>query len=206
MGLVSRIRTVIVTISLLFACFYPALASVIYTPVSYHTACNFHGRCQAKDSEWLNKRIDELVAYWRHDRSRLNKAWTDKERQHLREVRGIYDQLVWGFPIALIVLLSFASRQNMLAAARFNSLFFLSLILFIPLFNPFWKEIFHPLMFDNQLWNNTSADSSWYFMPKTFFRVSTTYIIIVTATLNLLLWQYLRIQLKRQEKLQTALQ
>ncbi|RCU49609.1 DUF1461 domain-containing protein [Corallincola luteus] len=197
MALVSRLRTIVLALSLFYATFYPALASVIYTPTSYQTACHFHGRCLARGVEWLDQRIDELVEYWRHDRYRLPRNWTIKERQHLKEVRAMYDQLVWGLPIALILLLAFANQKQMLAAARFNTLFVVSLLLLIPVFNPFWKEVFHPLLFDNLMWKNNRADTSWYFMPKTFFRVSTIYIICATTFVNLIIWQWLRISSRR---------
>ncbi|GAA5214727.1 DUF1461 domain-containing protein [Corallincola platygyrae] len=198
MDWLNRGRTALLAVALFYATFYPALASVIYTPNSYHTACNFHGRCKARSPAWLESRITELVEFWRHDRQKLGRKWTNKEKRHLLEVRGIYDRMVWGFPVALLLLLAFANKDCTRKAAKFNTLFVVSLLLVIPVFNTFWKEVFHPLIFDNLMWKNNRADSSWYFMPKTFFRISTIYIISVTTAANLIIWQWLRLSSGKQ--------
>ena len=62
----------------------------------------------------------------------------------------------------------------------------------IPFFKSFWMDVFHPLLFDNELWRTNRSDVSWYLMPKAFFLRIIIFITLTTLLLNLALWGWSR--------------
>ena len=82
----------------------------------------------------------------------------------------------------------------------FNTFIILSFLGILPVFAKFWRHVFHPLLFKNKLWLNTTADLSFYIMPRQFFKYTMAMMIVCSCLLNLLLWMCF----KRVKKTQIA--
>lgn len=174
--------------ALLYLTLYLPLAGMIYLPYWYETNCDWHPRCERLGQERSEQAIAELTQFFAH-RGELKRPWSDKEQQHLAEVRQIYDRMLIALGLLSLLLIGCLHHPRLLRkAAGINVLIFLALSAILPFFTPFWKQIFHPLLFDNQLWINTRADQSWYIMPRLFFRNSMALLIVIGAGSNLLLW------------------
>lgn len=190
-------KRVLFPLMLLFwLCCLP-LAFSIYTPYPYQTNCHWNARCDRLGEERIQQSIDELTGFFLHQRDHLPAPWTNKEHQHLREVRGMYDWIYAVFAgITLLFMIDLWLSPN--AAQRYHryarhSLFIstgllLTALLITPFFNVFWMQVFHPLLFDNELWRTNPKDISWYLMPKAFFMRLIIFICVTTLILNLLTW------------------
>jgi len=186
-ALLTQTRRTLLFISLLYLTIYLPLAWMIYTPHWYQINCNFHDRCQRIGQANAEHAIQELTQYFRHQ-GQLVKRWTAKEMQHLKEVRRLYDGLLLLGFVALTVLLLIGERHKLPRYALLNIVLLLALLVVMPFFKTFWRDIFHPLMFDNQLWRNTRLDVSYYIMPHVFFRNSVILLIAVAVLENLTIW------------------
>ena len=135
--------------------------------------------------------ISDLSAFFRHQGG-IESFYTDKEKTHLTEVRGIFDNLFIAAVIAVVIL---ALTFNSKSASRFaviNALVILSLLLVLPFFGTFWRDIFHPLLFDNNLWLNNRYDLSFYIMPRQFFKYTVALITVLCFLINISIWFGLR--------------
>lgn len=170
------------------------LALVVYTPWGYQVNCHWNERCERLGSTVSERSMREISEFFRHQHT-LSTPWTRKEQLHMQEVRVMYDRSFMLF--ALITLLfaieivrkgslrSFkqhARRSLMLAGGLLGFIALLS-----PFFNYFWLHIFHPLLFDNDLWRTNPKDISWYLMPKQFFLRAAIFIALTALLLNMLL-------------------
>lgn len=191
----SWLRTSSASIVLLVMTIYPTLAFQVYTPAWYELGCHAHTRCERLRNIETSTAIRQLTAYWRHQ-GELSEPWTKKERNHLAEVRPIYDGLALVFLGALILAPVFLRGRTLPRAARANVLLMLLLLPGLLVFRSFWMEVFHPLVFDNELWRNTRSDVSWYFMPPRFFQLSAALLMGAALTANLLVWAFTRRRLK----------
>ena len=50
-------------------------------------------------------------------------------------------------------------------------------------FGFFWRDLLHPLLFDNRDWLTNPQDMTWYITPGSFFRNSMLVSLAVSATL-----------------------
>nr|CAA6824892.1 MAG: Unknown protein [uncultured Thiotrichaceae bacterium] len=186
---------------LLFWLFCLPLAFAIYSPVLYQVNCHWNDRCERLGEETIPQRATEITQLFLHQSEALPKPWTEKETTHLLEVRSMYDGAFLIFSVVTFVFLLdyFLVKGGRHAYVRYarNALFIslgllIAALLIIPFFNSFWIKIFHPLLFDNELWRTTSKDVSWYLMPKAFFLRVIVFICVSTVVLNLLVWLGLR--------------
>ena len=116
------------------------------------------------------------------------------------EVRGMYD-VAAGLFVLVLLWIGYDSRQPN-AIARYHQYvrhsLWLSLglllvcLLIMPFFQYFWMQIFHPLLFNNELWRTDRADISWYLMPREFFMGVIGFIVVSSLLLHLLLLAVLR--------------
>lgn len=180
-------RSALASTVLLVLTLYPTLAIQIYVPAWYELGCEWHSRCDRLKKMDSSEAIRQLAAYWRHQ-GELKDPWSEKERQHLAEVRPLYDGIAVLFLVALMAAPWVLRGASLTRAARNNALLILLLLPGLLAFRSFWMEVFHPLLFDNQLWKNTRADLSWYFMPPTFFQYSAGMLLGVALTANLFVW------------------
>lgn len=178
-------------ISLFYLTFYLPMAATFYLPYWMELNCNFHDRCEAVGQEQASRGIGELSAFFRHQ-SGLDSFYTEKEKLHLEEVRGIFDNLFIAAVASLILLLLTFERKRASRFALVNSLLILSLLLVLPFFGTFWRDIFHPLLFDNNLWMNNRYDLSFYIMPRVFFKYTVGLLSLACFLINISIWLGLR--------------
>ncbi len=195
------IKKLVFTPLLLFWLFCLPLAFVIYSPVLYQANCHWNERCELLGEEAVSQRVTEITQLFLHQSDALPAPWTEKETRHLVEVRDIYDGVFLVFALVTLVfvvdyLLVEGGRHTYAKYARnalFISLGLLAVVLVVaPVFNSFWINIFHPLLFDNELWRTDTKDVSWYLMPKAFFLRAIVFICVSTVVLNVLVWRWFK--------------
>jgi hypothetical protein len=170
-------------LSLFVLTLYLPLAAMVYSPDWYLLNCRFHDRCTRLGVERVEAAAADLTGYFAH-RNELTDSWTQKESRHLAEVRAIYDRLAIFASAAVFMLMLSWQTAVVTRVALWNLYLLAGLLLVVPFFTPFWKEVFHPLLFDNELWKNNRADTSWYLMPRLFFRNSFALLIFAAVLLN----------------------
>jgi uncharacterized membrane protein len=183
----AKIKGVLFYISLFYLTVYIPLGLMIYFPHWYELNCHWHNRCEILGYDRSSKAIGELTEFFWH-RGELVTRWTMKEKLHLTEVRGMFDKMFFGFVVSVALLFWTFDRKRVSRYAIANGVIIFSLILILPFFTRFWVEIFHPLLFDNDLWKNNPLDVSWYIMPRQFFKYSTLFLVIVCFLINFMLW------------------
>jgi len=160
-------------------------------PYWYKLNCNLHTRCEEIGYERSYRGIDELTSFFLH-RGELTSFLTKKEKLHLSEVRGIFDEMFYIGIIAIILLVITFERRWISRFAIINVLIILSLLVVLPFFKTFWTEVFHPILFDNDLWRNNRFDLSFYIMPRKFFMYTMVLLIVLCSLINIALWSICR--------------
>ncbi|MGQ0793475.1 MAG: lipoprotein intramolecular transacylase Lit [Deltaproteobacteria bacterium] len=182
----------VLLLSLLYLTIYIPIALATYLPRWYELNCNWHTRCDRIGTEAAHRAAGELTGYFLRRGELVMDLWTEKEKNHLEEVRGILDKM---FLAALIAALGAWTMWNGGQASRLaaaNGFFILALAGILPFFGFFWREVFHPLVFDNDLWKNTPSEVSYYIMPRKFFLHTAIFVIFSSAAANFILWLSLR--------------
>jgi hypothetical protein len=159
----------------------------VYLPWWFRLNCGWHVRCEIIGYEKAFTGIDELTKYFRHQ-GELVTLWTEKEKLHLKEVRSILDKMIVGAVIAFIPLTFTFDKKRVSRYALINAAVIFSFLSVIPFFQTFWRDIFHALLFDNELWKNNRFDLSYYIMPRQFFKYTVALLTILTCILNLATW------------------
>jgi len=191
MNYLSPIRSTFLFISLLYLTFYIPMTLTFYLPVWMDINCEWHGRCRVIGIERAESGINKLAAFFRHQ-GELNSFLTEKEKLHLKEVRGIFDTM---FFVGLLSVLAIALTYKRKLLSRFaliNAVIIICLLIVLPFFGTFWRDIFHPLFFDNDLWQNNRYDLSYYIMPRVFFKYTVGLLILLCFAINIVLWLSLR--------------
>jgi len=187
----TRLRRFVLGASLFYLTVWVPLAFVVYVPAWYHASCHWNPRCEVLGERRVVRAVEELTRFFRHQ-DELGTGWSAKERLHLAEVRGIYDTLAFGAVLALIGLIAGFERRAAARAALINVAVVAAVLGVLPVFRPFWMDVFHPLLFDNELWRTNRFDITWYITPVVYFRWTVALLVAATATLNLLVWLGLR--------------
>lgn len=181
---------------LLLWLFFIPLAALIYTSWSYPLNCHWNPRCEPLGMPKVELSSHELASFFRHQLAVLpTPPWSEKELQHLTEVRGIYDQVFWLFVvITVLFILDLLINKQVCRYRRYaihsRNLMLGLLVLMLaisPFFRFFWMEIFHPLVFSNELWRTDPNDISWYLMPGNYFLRVILFLLATTLVLNQLL-------------------
>lgn len=196
-----KLKTLIFSFLLLLWLFFIPLASVVYTPWTYATNCQWNLRCEQLGSTKTDIASHELASFFRHQLHTLpSPPWSEKEIRHLTEVRGMYDQAFWLFIlISIVFVLDFVFSRRSSRLQRYQTYAVISrnlmlglLILMLvisPFFRFFWMEVFHPLVFSNQLWRTDPLDISWYLMPSHYFLWVIIFLLATTLLLSqILVW------------------
>jgi uncharacterized membrane protein len=191
MNILNRIKGIILFVSLFYLTFYVPMSLTFYAPQWMKLNCNWHERCKIIGYDNAYRGIDELASYFRH-RGGLESFWTVKEKLHLKEVRGMFDKMLIGGVFALVLLILTYDRKRVPRYALINAAIILSLLLILPFFTTFWRDIFHPLLFKNNLWMNNRYDLSFYIMPRQFFKYTIALLIAISVSANIVLWLALR--------------
>lgn len=176
------------------------LGLTVYTPYAYRWYCPINPRCELISVSFAQQSIQQLTDFLQHQSTRLFPPWSHKENLHMLEVRGMYDVAAGLFGLLLLWLgydiWQPDARQRYQRYVR-HSLYLsvgllLASLLVMPFFQYFWLHIFHPLLFNNELWRINQADISWYLMPRQFFMLVIGFIVLSSLLLHVLLWYLLR--------------
>lgn len=185
--LATILRQALAAVALLVLTVYPYLALQVYTPAWYRLGCQYHQGCTVLGEARTAQGITEITRFWRHQ-GEPGSLWSAKEKEHLLEVRRIYDTLLIVFLLALAVFALTIDRRSLPRLALINVLVLLPSIAIFPFFKTFWVEVFHPLLFDNDLWDNTPADLSYFLVPRRFFLVSSATLVACVLLTNIVIW------------------
>ena len=187
----NKIKGLVLFISLLYLSFYIPMTLTFYLPQWMELNCGRHNRCEVIGSEKAIEGIRELASYFRHQ-GELDSFLTQKEKLHLKEVRGIFDKMLALGLISLVMIALTYDRRRMSRYALINAVIIIALLIVLPFFGTFWRDVFHPLLFDNDLWKNNKYDLSFYIMPREFFKYTVALLIILCFSINIAIWLGLR--------------
>lgn len=182
--------TPITAAALLLVTLALALLPLIFSTGWYRYNCDFHQRCNNLGTQGVEQRAANMGSFFLHLEP-LAASWDPRGRAHLEDVREIYKVLAV-VALGATALLSFMLWQDpsrLGPAGRGALLAMLATTIIIPLFGPFWEEVFHPLLFNNDLWRTRPGEVLWNLTPRVFFRNSAIALIGTSALLNLLAWQ-----------------
>lgn len=184
MAALQRLRRIGLFLSLFYLSLIVPLAGMIYLPQWYVVNCHWHDRCERFGQESSRLAIGQLTQFFRHQ-GELSGRWSEKEIRHLSEVRGMFDRLLLAALLAAVVLALTYEKRRLARAALISATSIAAMLLVLPFFATFWRDVFHPLLFSNNLWRNTPDDVSYYIMPRVFFKHSTALLIGTACLLNL---------------------
>ncbi|MEM7008722.1 MAG: DUF1461 domain-containing protein [Thermodesulfobacteriota bacterium] len=189
--ILNRTKSIFLFLSLLYITFYIPMTLTFYLPNWMELNCDWHNRCRIVGEDRAEKGIQELAAFFRHQGG-LESFFTDKEKTHLKEVRGMFDKMFFLGLIGLAIVAILYDRKKVRRFALINAVIILSLLIVLPFFGTFWRDVFHPLLFDNDLWQNNKYDLSYYIMPRVFFKYTVALLIAICFIINLAIWLGLR--------------
>jgi hypothetical protein len=184
-------KNILFGLSFFYLGLYLPITLMTYFPQWYIFNCNMHRRCDYIGYSRALKYIHELTGFLIH-KNPLSNDWSVKERMHLAEVRDILDILAVTAIIGIVLFILFFKRAKISKYALVNLVIIGFLLLMVPFFKVFWQKVFHPLLFDNNLWKNTYADISYFIMPRVFFKHSMIFMILFSSLLNGFLWIFFK--------------
>jgi len=191
MTFLNRIKKIFLFISLLYLTFYLPMTLTFYLPQWMEYNCVLHNRCDVIGIERSVEGINELASFFRHQ-GQLESFLTQKEKLHLKEVRGIFDKMFFIALISIAIIVIAYQRKLVSRYALINAVIIVCLLIVLPFFGTFWRDVFHPLLFDNDLWQNNKYDLSFYIMPRVFFKYTVGLLIISCFLINMAIWLMLR--------------
>ena len=159
--------------SLVYCFVFLGFFTVLFSPIFYEFLFKILGVYSSELSyEFVSRAIDDLILFFLHSSELSLEFWNLKEIKHFEDVRRIYDFLILSFLGVCIFLSWFGFRFSELEfkrAIKFAlGIVFLPLILF-PVFSWFWIEVFHPILFSNDLWILNVNDLCFWIFPIEFF-------------------------------------
>lgn len=182
--------TALTATALLLVSLSLALLPLIFSTSWYRYNCEHHSRCSNLGTQGVEQHAENMGRFFLHLEP-LSTRWDSRGRAHLEEVREIYKVLavVALIAAAVLALMLGLDPSRLGPAGRGALIAMLIASLIIPLFGPFWNKVFHPLLFDNDLWRTRPGEVLWNLTPRVFFRNSAIALISTSALLNLLAWQ-----------------
>ena len=181
------IKNIVVFLALFYLTFYIPFVFTAYNPYWIKYNCASDGRCSKIKTDYTDQVINELTSFLSH-RGELKTDWRENEKIHMAEVRDLFDIMFIAGIISLAVLLFVRTgKMRLYKFAIINIVLALALFIVIPNFKTFWRDIFHPLLFDNDFWRMTKQDVSYYITPRTFFKMTTIVILSTWMFLNALI-------------------
>lgn len=191
----TRLKSFLMPLLLLYILVCLPLALTVYTPYAYQLYCPINPRCELLGESLAQQSMLQLADFFQHQTPRLFPPWSHKEHLHMLEVRGMYD-LAAGVFVFILLWIGYDIRQPkprlryqqyVRHSLRLSLGLLLVCLLIMPFFQYFWMHIFHPLLFNNQLWRTDRSDISWYLMPREFFMGVIGFIVVGSLLLHLLL-------------------
>ncbi len=145
------------------------------------------------DQATANNALHSLIGYLKSN-SYLSEFFNEKEKQHLKDVKKIIDNLILFMYVLLIFVISYLiiNHKNLFRILFFGGLFtFGQLIIFSILSFLFFDWIFlkfHYFAFDNNLWIlNPSTDNLKALMPDGLFLDALLRILLISSIISLIL-------------------
>jgi len=185
--LLKLIKNVLVFSSLFYLTFYLPFVFVAYNPYWINYNCENNQRCSKVKTEFRVNAVNELTSYLSH-RGELNTGWQKNEKIHMSEVRHIFDIMFMAALASLALLLIIRKdRMSLYKFAIINIVIAIALLLIVPNFKTFWRDVFHPLLFNNDFWKMSRQDVSYYITPRSFFKLTTIVILSTWMSLNVLI-------------------
>jgi len=183
------LRTALGSLCLLLSAMSVALLPLIFSSSWYRFNCHFHERCGNLDPPGLESRVDNMGQFFLH-REPLAADWDPRGAAHLEDVRVLYGQLALVAIAAAVLLAALLLQrpQSLAGFARGALLLLLCSTLILPVFGLFWEKVFHPALFDNDLWRTRPGEVLWSLTPRVFFRNSAAMLLTLSASLCALLW------------------
>lgn len=166
------------------------LLPLIFATSWYEFNCSFHDRCPNLDPVGVTERARNMGQFFLH-REALAPDWDPRGAAHLADVRDIYDRLAVVAVVAAILLALLLSRQPAHLVPFSRGAFWLLIVCVfavLPAFGLFWEKVFHPALFDNDLWRTRPSEILWSLSPRVFFRNSAIALLCSSALLTLILW------------------
>jgi Protein of unknown function (DUF1461) len=185
----DKTKKIAFNLFLFYLTIYIPIAGMSYLPQWYSFICKLHPRCDFIGQEKAVILIDELTGFFIHQND-LSSEWTYKEKTHLWEVRNILNLLTVMAVIAAIGLILTFNKKHIAKAILINMAIIIALSTLLLFFKFFWTKIFHPLLFDNNLWKNNPFDKSFYIMPGVFFKYSVIAFFLGSLSINVIAWRF----------------
>ncbi|MCP4152606.1 MAG: DUF1461 domain-containing protein [bacterium] len=179
----ERSKNIAFGVSWFYLTLYIPTALMAYLPQWYSLNFKLNSRCNIIGHTVAQQYIAELNRFLIH-LSPLPDWWSAKEKLHLGEVRDMLDLLALLSVLCIVGVVTVFSRSKIYAYSLTNLAIILSLLIIIPFFETFWVNVFHPLLFDNDLWRTSFMDRSFYIMPGIFFKHSLILLITLAVTIN----------------------
>lgn len=183
------LRTALGSLCLLVSAMSVSLLPLIFSTSWYRFNCHFHERCGNLDPPGVESRVHNMGQFFLH-REPLAADWDPRGAAHLDDVRALYGQLALAAAVAVCLLAVLLLRHpgSLAGFARGALLLLLLGTLILPVFGVFWEKVFHPLLFDNDLWRTHPGEVLWSLTPRVFFRNSAAMLLTLSASLCALLW------------------
>ncbi len=195
----QRVRRLLLFISLFYLTVYIPFVFTIYFPQWHRLNCRWNIRCNCIGENVSSIGIRELNAFFLHRGELKLYRWTDKEKQHLADVRKIADRFFFVAVFAAAGVILLFERKRITVYTWINIAIILSFLAILPFFAYFWRHIFHPLLFENRLWLNTRHDFSFYLMPRAYFKATTAFLIATSCIINFCIWFCIRLDLRKRQ-------
>ncbi|MEM6985344.1 MAG: DUF1461 domain-containing protein [Pseudomonadota bacterium] len=188
--MIAFLRTALGSTCLLLCVLAVALLPLIFSANWYEFNCRFHDRCPNLEPVGVEERVRNMGQFFLH-REPLAVDWDPRGAAHLADVRDIYDVLAVIAAAALILLVTLLAKRpaDLGAFARGATLLLLLCVVgVLPVFGYFWEHVFHPALFDNDLWRTRPGEVLWSLSPRVFFRNSAAALLGVSCALCALMW------------------
>jgi hypothetical protein len=180
-------KNILVFAALFYLTFYIPFLITAYNPYWIKYNCVNNDRCSQVKTDFRDQAIDELTSYLIH-RGELKTGWQENEKIHMKEVRYIFDIMFLAALVSLVALLIIRKdRMSLYKFAIINIVLALALFLIIPNFKSFWREVFHPMLFNNDFWKMSRQDVSYYITPRSFFKLTTIVVLSTWMFINVLI-------------------
>ncbi|MEM9605272.1 MAG: DUF1461 domain-containing protein [Pseudomonadota bacterium] len=186
----TGLRTLLGSLCLLLCALALALLPLIFASDWYTFNCQFHTRCANLDPVGVDERVRNMGQFFLH-REPLAADWDPRGAAHLADVRVLYDRLALVALAAAVTLTALLVRQPraLRTYARGATLLLLvCVVAVIPAFGLFWEHVFHPALFDNDLWRTRPGEILWSLSPRVFFKHSAMALLGVSSALCAALW------------------
>ncbi len=185
--ILKLIKNVLVFFSLFYLTFYLPFLFVAYNPYWINYNCDNNERCSKVKTEFRVKAVHELSSFLSH-RGELKTGWRKNEKIHMEEVRYIFDIMAVAALVSIGVLFLFRKdRMRLYKFAIINIIIALALFIIIPNFKTFWRDVFHPLLFNNDFWKMSRQDVSYYITPRSFFKLTTIVVLSSWLFINVMI-------------------